>query len=1577
MAIRTMSLGEALDKGYEVIGAPQPQRGDPTLWETANIIGREILPAIGGSILGSIGGPKGIALGGAAGASIGNYWSQNYRIERGLQKRIGYGELGAATAMGAVPLSALPGKGALARTAIRGVEGSALATGELAARTYLDEGRAPTSDEVATTLLFGATLGGGLGALEAKWLNSKLGLDAEPGMTRPDTLKLLENKVKDVGGAANFETISPTGFFTFRDPRGNFTFRDPDVSAPVVRDENELGPRRLQVLDQQALPGPSGLPGTRQAGIEAPKTGSDVVIDIEAMDVKDYAEGVLLGLENKLMQETDDMVRGLAKSEQVAPEFQPIKEAFEKKIASDNELFTGINPIVAKGNLADNKRLREIDAEIEEMFATTSAKNRKKEGKLEKRIERLEDDLRWASSEVLTNEEIAKYHNSIWELITKGERNMAIDMLSSLNNQEVYDGILGMVADAPNMPIGFFDELIALGAKKTKTPLVGYKEMVELKGQKTTVGKDPTSIELFGGKWLNLRSAKEDLANMRHQQGATKTHTAAQKAKIAKLEKERERLQLKHGIIQVRGGAAGLAVGGTALTQAEEEELREIGPWALGLGMFAAATTGRKPGFIARLLGKGKKQADNEIAEAAKTGKPLPPVEPTKSVKVKDPNKVKDMRSLHFPQLIAILNNKSKKQLDLLTVDMAVRELAKRAAQDSDTARRLQKTMEDLVSEGQSRNTKVTVGELGRERLKRSIDPDVQTEASLPPGQGRGYLPGERKQVVGNMDKFELLEAIEKNDLNTPAAIQEALDRAAKTPKTKRFFLEHKPNLFPAILLGSASLASVSDLSAAEDDSEIQRSGYGGTLMFLLATALGYRGYKKFLKTKQGKQLAATAKLKPQNVEPDVIKSKRINEASDKAANMYIAPTEFAKTMRGLKEFTNFILVPLSRNLKNIDESLAREFRKFEKKIRDNTKVYLDRSAPFVTEMTKILRPKVLKRLAGEKGNPELFQRFKFLLLNGKYSAKADGEDSLTIMLDEMVTSGIIGVGKRDALSKNMKEMQNALEDIRTYAREEGGVNVGYLEDYFPRNVKDYPSFKKYLDETLDQDSRLRTEIEKALDEYASKYNLPSRDLIPNDEAAEVVSRVLQGHPKQPGASLPGSFKERSIDQITADMLDAYADPADALKLYVERAVDAVERRKFLGKKPPEAKTIKGEGFTDTLGGDLGIKMDVDDSLAGTVAKRLIKENNLSDADTVKLKEIIQQRFSGKTVDPWVQNVKGVNYMQVMGNFGSAITQLAELAYAFHFHGFGNTFHSLFNRKENFNFTKLFGLQDHHIDAQTSAGGVMKVLDNVFGMVGLKKLDQLSKNTIMNASLKKYRKQALSKNGSKKLFEELAPAFGVEDSRKMIADLINIKPGSKQLPKNVEELVFYKFLDMNPAALIEMPAGYTSAGNARILYMLKSFTIKQFDVYREAAGKDINKAFDARQKGDMKAALKFATSGIGKLTALATVFAAANASTDVLKDTLYGRPTKLDELTTNNLYRLLGISRYLSYKAKREGVARTALEMALPPTAVFDRAYQDIYNLYDGGEYKGTMLQGTPLDMVYWRYLGGLDKIKE
>ena len=112
------------------------------------------------------------------------------------------------------------------------------------------------------------------------------------------------------------------------------------------------------------------------------------------------------------------------------------------------------------------------------------------------------------------------------------------------------------------------------------------------------------------------------------------------------------------------------------------------------------------------------------------------------------------------------------------------------------------------------------------------------------------------------------------------------------------------------------------------------------------------------------------------------------------------------------------------------------------------------------------------------------------------------------------------------------------------------------------------------------------------------------------------------------------------------------------------------------------------------------------------------------------------------------------------------------------------------------------------------------------------------------------------------------------------------------------------------------------------------------------------------------------------LIGLATVFAAANAGTDMIKDTLYGRPIKRDELFENNLWKLIGINRYLVMKAQRDGPAKAFLEGLLPPTTAFDRAAQDIGAIAGDKEYKGAMLQGTPLDMVYWKYLGGLDKIK-
>jgi len=750
---------------------------------------------------------------------------------------------------------------------------------------------------------------------------------------------------------------------------------------------------------------------------------------------------------------------------------------------------------------------------------------------------------------------------------------------------------------------------------------------------------------------------------------------------------------------------------------------------------------------------------------------------------------------------------------------------------------------------------------------------------------------------------------------------------------------------FSGLLTTGAGGAAAISMLSEEEEGEMKKAGFDPMLIpVLLAAGFGVKAFNKFKKTPTYKKTQAQVKAKPAQNTPDAVADVKVRSAEK---NPYEAPSKLQEVYDDTKEIVSNALVPLSRKLKNIGSFLAAEFRNHERLVNRNTVKYMDRATPFITTMTKRL-----------KGNEQKQQEFKLHLLNGDM-------DKVTLMLDELKVS--------EKTMQEFAEMQKTLEEIRTYAREQGGIEVGYLEGYFPRLLKNYKAFRGALQ------GEEANKVNKALDEYAVENGYENASLIPIEEAEIVTSKVLRGFPIKKGESLPGNFKQRQIGRITDErMVAAYADPADALKNYIERAVSATERRKFLyGKPDPQGAQVGFEGSRDRIGLDLGMNIEVDDSLAGAVARRLTKDrNDLSNEDIEKLQEIIQSRFSGGTVDPAIMGLKNLNYIQVMGNFGSAITQLGDLAYSIYFNGFGNTFQSLFNQKDNFNFVKYFNLADRDIDAVTSSGGLSKALDKVFTVTGLKKLDQLGKNTTMNAAWKKYKSQAMKKGGAKVLQDDLTPVFGKEKAGQMIKELQESNPNSKELPKGVEELIWYKFLDLSPATLGEMPKYYTESGNLRIMYMLKSFTVKQFDVFREAAQKDIDRAKLLKAKGDNQGAAKAAGDAMTKIIGLGLVFGAANAGTDVMKDMLYGRPIKRDELLENNIWRLLGINRYLVMKGKREGPAKAVLEGILPPTAVFDRAWQDISALYGDKEYKGAMLQGTPLDMVYWKYLGGLDKIE-
>ena len=715
-----------------------------------------------------------------------------------------------------------------------------------------------------------------------------------------------------------------------------------------------------------------------------------------------------------------------------------------------------------------------------------------------------------------------------------------------------------------------------------------------------------------------------------------------------------------------------------------------------------------------------------------------------------------------------------------------------------------------------------------------------------------------------------------------------------------------------------------------EDESALSQAGLGKIFGVALMGMLGAKGVRSLMASSAFRKAGKS----PKTSVPSVVKSGQIDQYREDTGLQI--PSKSRKVINNAKEIADDWFTPMSRRLKNIKPIINGVFRNYERKVNTTTRQYMDQVTPYITAMTK--------KLSGDD-----FRIWKLALLNGNKEVVRELNNKANI------DSTLYG------------RMETGLRKLRELAREQGGIEVGYLEDYFPRHVIEYDALRDLL--ARKGHKAELSEIDKAI---AQESGVPSLE-----KKAEIASKILRGYSVGPDGITPSNANPRKIAQLNNELLDAYSDPADSLKRYVESMVLKTKNNQFLFKKPKMGVQQGGfEGSKDRRASDLGSEMEVDDSLAGEVARNLGTENNLNAAQVQELKTIIQARFSGRSDDPLIQGVKNLNYIQVMGNFGSAVTQLGDNAYSIHFNGFDNTFKSAFAK--DFDFVKHFGLNAHEIDAVTSAGGLSKALDKVFTGTGLKGIDQFGKNTFMNASWRKMKQQALNEKSAVALREELSEWAGADRANEMIRDLKTTKIGKDTiLPDSIEEAIWYKFLDVSPATLGETSVNYSKGSKRRILYMLKQFTLKQLDIYREVAGKDLSRAKKLYSEGKKGAAAKSAAKGLKSLVSLALVFGAANASTDVIKDLIYGRPIKGDDLLIDNIYKLFGVNRYLAYEVRREGPADAAIGLLLPPTAVFSRAWKDIKAFTAGDEYKGNMLQGTPLDMVYWRYLGGQDKIKK
>ena len=153
-------------------------------------------------------------------------------------------------------------------------------------------------------------------------------------------------------------------------------------------------------------------------------------------------------------------------------------------------------------------------------------------------------------------------------------------------------------------------------------------------------------------------------------------------------------------------------------------------------------------------------------------------------------------------------------------------------------------------------------------------------------------------------------------------------------------------------------------------------------------------------------------------------------------------------------------------------------------------------------------------------------------------------------------------------------------------------------------------------------------------------------------------------------------------------------------------------------------------------------------------------------------------------------------------------------------------------------------------------------------------------------------------------------------------------------------MAYSKLMDYQPTDVIANPQAYMEGGNWRIMYMLKTFQLRQANrVYSEA-----KRALKLAKEGDTKAAME---AGV-KLASFIVLFSLAGATKDEIRDMILGRELPAREHFWNNMMQLAMFSRYDFQQMQKDGFGKTLLGNLQPPTPFLDLPYKTAESFIKG-----------------------------
>lgn len=378
---------------------------------------------------------------------------------------------------------------------------------------------------------------------------------------------------------------------------------------------------------------------------------------------------------------------------------------------------------------------------------------------------------------------------------------------------------------------------------------------------------------------------------------------------------------------------------------------------------------------------------------------------------------------------------------------------------------------------------------------------------------------------------------------------------------------------------------------------------------------------------------------------------------------------------------------------------------------------------------------------------------------------------------------------------------------------------------------------------------------------------------------------------------------------VLRDAKGVPAPPAEALHTFLSTAHRTLEKARFFGQD------LKLKGT----------EIDTGESIRA-LAKREQRAGRITPEGAEELRSMLYSRFGSGEIaaNPMVQGLKNWAYAGLLGNPVSAIANLGDLLTTAGKQGMRPAIEAVARRLTGQEKVAIkdFGLVDLNMEEFFNTPQSAKWLNRVMKVSGFHALDTLGKDVLLGAALSKLSRQAKSSPG--KILDKYEKMYGSADTLQLIRDL---KAGRQT--DLVRSTLFSELSDVQPISKFEVPQGYLDMPNGKIIYMLKTFALKQVDIIRHEAYNNIRDGFKSRSPAQV-------AKGIAHLGKWALVFGLAGMSTSALQDWILGRKVKMDgDAFTENLFRTFGWTNFVTDQVKQGKVKDAIGNMVLPPFDMF------------------------------------------